>query len=642
MIARMKRVARRILRRHPKNTTYIERGSVLENDHNIIIRKERIEESLPIIEEMVGKESKVIPQRKITTLYWNGPILEIEGYYYLESIAMINEDLVKKRLVLINKDFDKYELPLVDIPVEQLKNPVVLKDKYKWAGFKGKFNLSNLDNGKPLPEGDYKVYLRVEVQVFGEQTYHRLFPLGNIEGFLDQGFHSAKMEYFSARRDMRFNLLAVYDKESKTLKIKSNKLKDIDPIEFDTKSHEKRGFIYRVVYTQVFRMAYRFFCLFPIKPKKLLFASDSRTEISGNFKFVYDEMMARGIDFDFKFMLKRHIQDKKSFGELMTLAYHLATSRFIVIDDFFPMVYPLKIRPKADLVQLWHAVGAFKTFGFSRVGLPGGPSPKSRNHRNYTKAIVSSKNVAKYYAEGFGIDEDKVIPTGIPRTDVFFDKSYQEEVREELYTLYPFLKGKKVITFAPTFRGNGQGSAHYPMEVLDLEKIYSKLKDEYVFLFKIHPFVKNDFSVPYEYSDFYYDFSGYREINDLLFITDILITDYSSVCFEYALLNRPMLFFAFDVEEYVEKRDFYYDYHKFIPGTLVRTTDEVVQAIQDERFNMQRIPPFVKYFFEYADGDATSRVIDQIFLEKEEDEPESIIGSQTINNKITHEQKVKI
>lgn len=91
------------------------------------------------------------------------------------------------------------------------------------------------------------------------------------------------------------------------------------------------------------------------------------------------------------------------------------------------------------------------------------------------------------------------------------------------------------------------------MEVLNLERLYNELKDEYVFLFKIHPFVKNDFNIPYQYKEFFYNFSSYREINDLLFITDILITDYSSVCFEYALLNKPMIFFAYDVEEYVQK-----------------------------------------------------------------------------------------
>ncbi|WEG13144.1 CDP-glycerol glycerophosphotransferase family protein [Pullulanibacillus sp. KACC 23026] len=624
MIRRVKRVVRRLIGRKPPTTTqtnvFKRTGSMLEDDVNVVIRKDRIEETLPLIEEMVGKESQVIPHRKVTLLYWNGPILEIEGYYYLEGVEMNNEDLVKKRLVLINSEFEKIELALVDIPVDQLQSPEELPEKYKWAGFKGKFNLSTLDGGKPLPQGEYKAYLRVEVQVFGKSIYHRLFPLGNIEHFLKEGFHTAKMEYFSARRELRYNLLAVYNKETKTLMIKSNKLKDIDPQEFDTARLEKRGFVYRVLYTPLFQMAYRIFCMLPIKPRKLLFASDSRSEISGNFKFVYDEMRERGINFDYKFMLKRHIREKKSLKELMTLAYHLATARFIVIDDFFPMVYPLKIRPKADLVQLWHAVGAFKTFGFSRIGLPGGPSPRSKNHRNYTKAIVSSKSVAKYYAEGFGISEDKIIPTGIPRTDVFFDRSYQNQVREDLYKHYPFLKGKKVITFAPTFRGNGQQSAHYPMEVLDLGKLYHALKDEYVFLFKIHPFVKNDFSIPYEYSDFFYDFSEYREINDLLFVTDILITDYSSVCFEFALLNRPMIFYAYDVEEYVEKRDFYYDYHKFIPGTLTRSTDDLIQVIHEERFNMQRIKPFVNYFFDYVDGESTSRVIDEIFLGLEPEE----------------------
>ena len=170
--------------------------------------------------------------------------------------------------------------------------------------------------------------------------------------------------------------------------------------------------------------------------------------------------------------------------------------------------------------------------------------------------------------------------------------------------------------FAPTFRGNGQQSAHYPMEVLDMERLYENLHEEYIFLYKIHPFVKNDFSIPYQYSDFYYDFSSYREINDLLFITDILITDYSSVCFEFALLNKPMLFFAFDVEEYVRTRDFYYEFHTFIPGPLVRTAEEIVQKIQQRNFNMEKIEPFVRYFFDDLDGKSSERVVDQIILQK--------------------------
>ncbi|TAS63140.1 CDP-glycerol glycerophosphotransferase family protein, partial [Lactiplantibacillus plantarum] len=84
----------------------------------------------------------------------------------------------------------------------------------------------------------------------------------------------------------------------------------------------------------------------------------------------------------------------------------------------------------ADLIQVWHAVGAFKTFGYSRLGMPGGPKVQSLNHRNYTKALVSSHNIADKYAEGFGIAPDKIQPLGIPRTDIFFDEPKKQAIRE--------------------------------------------------------------------------------------------------------------------------------------------------------------------------------------------------------------------
>ncbi|GAF17459.1 polyribitolphosphotransferase [Bacillus sp. JCM 19046] len=280
------------------------------------------------------------------------------------------------------------------------------------------------------------------------------------------------------------------------------------------------------------------------------------------------------------------------------------------------MIYPLRIRKEADLIQVWHAVGAFKTFGYSRVGRPGGPSIKSINHRNYTKAVVSSKNVGRHYAEGFGIDEEEtIVPIGAPRTDVFFDDTYKNAKKEELYDEYPFLKGKKVILFAPTFRGNGQSSAHYPFDVLNFKELYDNLKDEYVFIFKIHPFVNNKVTIPYQYVDFFYDFSEYREVNDLLFVTDILVTDYSSVCFEFALLNKPMIFFAYDVEEYIRQRDFYFEYQSFIPGTLAKNTEDIITSIVNKDFETQKIKPFVDYFFDYQDGQASKRFVDQLILE---------------------------
>jgi CDP-ribitol ribitolphosphotransferase len=150
--------------------------------------------------------------------------------------------------------------------------------------------------------------------------------------------------------------------------------------------------------------------------------------------------------------------------------------------------------------------------------------------------------------------------------------------------------------------------------VLNLDKLYAELHDEYVFLFKMHPFVKDYWEIPKLYNDFFFDFSSYREINDLLFITDILITDYSSVCFEFALLNKPMVFFSPDVEEYISTRDFYYNYYSFIPGPLARTDEEMINIIKKEAFEMDKLDSFVHYFFDHLDGKSSERVVDQLIL----------------------------
>ncbi|MDM5340106.1 CDP-glycerol glycerophosphotransferase family protein [Fictibacillus enclensis] len=627
MITRVKRKLRKMLGRNNNQQQQLPDQDLIINDKHVIIKKDQLEPTLPLIKEMAGVRDNLVPRRKITHLSFTGPVMKIKGYYYLDDIPIHEDDYVKKRLILVNvvkKNLPDIHIPLQDIKVDGLHLNETISEDYKWAGFQGEINFSRIELGnKPLIDSEYTFYIEIEMNVPGQDLVRKRFPLGNIESFLPNGFYSAKMEYFSARRHLKYNLLATYDREVKTLKLVSSKLKDFDPAELDMDEAIRRTPFYRFFYSKVFKQIYNFCCLFPIKEKKVLFASDSREDMSGNFQFVYEEMLKRDLDFDYHFMLKKGVGVKKSYAELIRLAYDMATSKFIVLDDFYPLVYPLKIRDKAELVQLWHAVGAFKTFGFSRLGRPGGPSPKSLNHRNYTKAIVSSHNIGKYYAEGFGISDEYVVPTGIPRTDVFFDEAYQKEVKDRLYEEFPFLRDKKVITFAPTFRGNGQQSAHYNMEMLNLDKIYEELKDEYVFLFKVHPFVKNDFSIPYQYSEFFYDFSSYREINDLLFVTDILITDYSSVCFEYALLNKPMIFFAYDVEEYIQKRDFYFDYHSFIPGPLVKTTDQLVSTIKREDFKMEKVQPFVNYFFDDIDGKASERVVDRIFLGiGEEDEEE--------------------
>lgn len=363
-----------------------------------------------------------------------------------------------------------------------------------------------------------------------------------------------------------------------------------------------------------FRTMYWLFTFFPVRDDAVAFLSDSRSNLTGNFEYINRELKARTANLKVSYMLKKTNSTKKTLKEYTKIAWLIATNRNVLLDDFYPLVYPLKIRNNVNLIQVWHAVGAFKTFGFSRVGLPGGPKPTSKNHRNYTWAIVSSKNVAPFYAEGFGIDQKKVLPLGAPRTDMFFDESYKKSVVSRLENELPFIVGKKVILFAPTFRGNGQKTAYYNFDWINFESLYQDFYDKgYVFLFKIHPFVKEKVKIPEEYADFFYDVSSYREINDLLLISDVLVTDYSSVVFEYSLLRKKTIFFVPDLEEYTASRDFYVDYQEFVPGPIVRNTEELVsEIVKADDFDSESLNDFLDYYFDDLDGQASKRFVDAL------------------------------
>lgn len=356
---------------------------------------------------------------------------------------------------------------------------------------------------------------------------------------------------------------------------------------------------------------YKKYWKMPVKMNRVTFISGRRSELSGNEKFVYDKLKdIKGIDFQFLMFssAKGHynIENIKRFFELYT------TSRVVIVDDYFRM---LNIVPKKDdvkLFQLWHACGAFKTFGFTRIGKDGGPRQWAKNHRMYDYAVVSSKNIAKHYAEGFGIPDSCVLPSGVPRTDIFCDSGYKEKTRAAFFEKYPQLKNKKIILFAPTFRGKGQMSAYYPTDKFNPNEICSALGDEYAIIIKLHPFCKEKYRIEEKYKDRIIDLSNADELNDLLFVTDLLITDYSSVVFEASLLDIPMLFYAFDLDEYIENRDFYYDFKEFIPGKTVFLQDELIKAVQSNDFESEKVEKFKHKFFDDIDGQSSQRVANKI------------------------------
>lgn len=355
---------------------------------------------------------------------------------------------------------------------------------------------------------------------------------------------------------------------------------------------------------------------------KILFASGSRAELGGNEEFIYNRMVERGLDKDFKFRFDfvANIADKRSAFKKLRFLYYLATSDIIMIDDYYPDIYQVDYDKNVKVVQVWHACGAFKALGLERMDKPGAPPLNTRVHKCYTAMPVSSEHSILHHAEAFGIDENKFYPIGIPRTDIFFDEEYKRNMVEKLKETFPQTKNaKKVYMYAPTFRGDNALNAYFPFEKLNLKKWGKRLKEEgSVLLIKMHPFVHEKVWIPEEYKDYIIDTADYREVNDLLFIVDVLITDYSSIIYEFSLLGRPMYFYAFDKNMYVETRDFYETYEDIVPGKIIKDFDELLDTVSRGEYSKEELDAFVRKNFTYTDGKATDRVIDQIILGKTE------------------------
>ena len=394
------------------------------------------------------------------------------------------------------------------------------------------------------------------------------------------------------------------------------------PKRIEKKLQNRKKLIIRDVYglkIWCFKKAFSFFKHFAKKNGDIiLFASGSRAEIGGNEKVIYDRMIEIGLDskYKFRFDFKASITVNRSIPAMIRFVYYLATSDIILIDDYYPDIYLVDYPKNVKVLQVWHACGAFKSLGFERLGKPGAPPFNTRVHKCYTHVPVSSYHSALHHAEGFAIDEKKFYPVGIPRTDIFFDDEYKAKTREQMLEVFPECKtAKTVYMYAPTFRGNNANNAHFPFDKLDLTA-WGKFLDETdsVLIVKLHPFVKRRIEIPDEYAHRILDASDYREVNDILFIVDVLITDYSSIIYEMSLLKKPMLFFAFDQKYYEATRDFYEPYEELVPGKIVHDFDELMTALRDKDYEFEKMDGFIKKNFKYTDGKSTDRVIDQLIM----------------------------
>jgi CDP-ribitol ribitolphosphotransferase / teichoic acid ribitol-phosphate polymerase len=351
----------------------------------------------------------------------------------------------------------------------------------------------------------------------------------------------------------------------------------------------------------------------PPQGNQVLFASERRTDIEGNLARVHERMLERGLGPRYNFRYSFRIPSTVSGWNTLRAIYLLATSDIVLIDDYFGLLGGLDLSPETKIIQLWHAGSGFKSIGYSRFGACGS-SGRVGAHRKYTYAITGSKSLIPAYAEAFGIEESAVVATGLPRIDTFLNKERTQKIAADFFEQYPNLKGKRIILFAPTFRGRGIEDAYYDYSRIDFARLYEMCGETSVVLFRMHYFVTVPAPIPAGHADRLLDFESLPETNDLLHVADVLITDYSSVVYEFSLLNKPMLFYAYDKDTYSAVHGFHSDYDATAPGKVCTTFDELIKALENEDYDMSKLEAFRRENFDYLDTGSADRVIDWLIL----------------------------
>lgn len=331
-----------------------------------------------------------------------------------------------------------------------------------------------------------------------------------------------------------------------------------------------------------------------LKNRTLFFSIRKDGELEGNAKALYPyvkgekKICARRLPHNLLYELK--------------MIKNIMTSRVVVSDDYIRYIRHFPIKPEQKIIQLWHACGAFKKFG--RRGTNISIATDIATHAQYNLVCVSGESIRDIYSDAFDIDLRKVSALGCPSTDKFFDEKVVGSVKNKIYSAYPQFKNKEIIIYAPTFRDVGDDRTVFTPEI-DFDELSSSLLDNQIFVVCPHPIMKNKI-VDKEYKNIFVvrDFST----DDIMLISDMLITDYSSVIFEYSLLNKPIAFYCYDLSTY--NRDFYLKYPEDLPGEVLNNQQELLQFLKsDDRFKVSdKHKIFVKKYMSACDGKSGKRI----------------------------------
>jgi len=374
--------------------------------------------------------------------------------------------------------------------------------------------------------------------------------------------------------------------------------------------------VWRILCPLFYRLACR---LRSIDPNLIFFVHDMDFAPGDNFRPVMELLQSKGFTCAFYGKIKGQGHRLQQYFNLFRFVWDYPKARAVFIMEVSQRLDICKPRKGTEIIQLWHGCGAFKQWGYSTIDLAWGTSASKYkwfpSNRFYTYTSVSAAEVIPHYAEAFNCPATTIHPWGAPRTDFFFQPGIAEQCRQQVLEAFPEIAQRKIVIYAPTFRGNSLINSRHD-DVLEYDYMAKKLGESCALLLKPHPRSRKPIPAPAPgETPFLFDAAD-MPIERLLCAADLVISDYSSLIFEYSLMGRPMLFYPYDLANYDKTRSFYYPYLDFVPGDLAWDTEDVADGIRanlfEGKFDAARVEAFRAKFMEACDGKSTERIVKNV------------------------------
>ena len=354
------------------------------------------------------------------------------------------------------------------------------------------------------------------------------------------------------------------------------------------------------IYKILLNIVYFFLKLFPTK-KRVLFLSRQSNTLSIDFVYMIEDINKRYPEYQIKVLTKR--MEKNNLKQIISYMFHpfvqlyyLATSTICITDGYQIAISCVKHKKDLKIIQIWHSMGAIKKFGYQTLNTPKDKKIAKimKMHKNYDVIVSGSNEMTKYFSKSFNYPEDKFFVCSLPRVDYLLKNKKRN--RDIVYKRYPKLKSKKIVLYVPTFR------TYNEYKVDELIKKFKNSKWELII--KIHPRMKVE--VPSKYT---YDKVSSLE---LLSIADYVITDYSAISIEAAILDKPVLLYTYDYEKYDEVEGINTNLYKDLPGYVFDNENDLYEFIKRNKYDKEILKKYKEKYIANSDGNATKTLVDFI------------------------------